>query len=45
MKMFSAFLALCVENPTVTVDSPHKEPVMWSFDIFDVEGLDKLFNK
>ena len=30
---FSALLALCVENPSVTVESTHKGSVMQSFDI------------
>ena len=40
--MRAALLALCEGIHQLPVDSPHKEPVMGSFDIcFDV-GLNKL---
>ena len=40
--MVSILLVLCEGNP---LDSPHKGPVMWSFDVsFDV-SLDKLLDK
>ena len=45
MGTLSALLALYEENPPVTMDSPHKVPVMRSFDVSFVVGINKLFNK
>ena len=33
------------ESTAYPVDSPHKGPVMWSFDVFYVVSLGKLLNK
>ena len=41
METFSALLAHCEENPTVTGGLPSQRLVTWSFDIF----LDLLLNK
>ena len=40
----SALLALCVGNPPDTSGFPHKGPVMRSFDMFFVVGLNNLLN-
>ena len=34
MEKCTELLALCAENPLVISDSPHKGPVIWSFDDF-----------
>ena len=39
MAMFSALLVLCL-----SVDSSHKEPVMWSFEVFFAGRLNKLLS-
>ena len=41
METFSALLALCAGNSTVTGEFPSERPVMWSFDVF----FDLRFNK
>ena len=30
--------------PNIMADSPHKGPVMWSFDVFFVLSLNKVLN-
>ena len=41
METFSAFLALCERNPSVTGVFPSQRPVTWSFDIFFELHLNK----
>ena len=38
-------LVLCEGNPLSPVDSPHKGPMIWSFDAFFVVSLNKMLNK
>ena len=44
MEVLSALLALCEGNPAL-LDSPHKGPVMQSFDVLFVSSLSNLFSK
>ena len=43
MERLGALLTLCEGNPHM--DSPHKVPVMQSFDVFFVASLNKVWNK
>ena len=42
MYIISTILALCEENP---VDSPHKDPALWSTEVLFVTNPDELLNK
>ena len=45
METFSALLALCEGNASVTGGFPSQRPVTWSFDIFFDLRLNKWFSK
>ena len=45
METFPALLALCAGNSPVPVNSPHKRPVTWSFDVFFDLCLNKRLSK
>ena len=45
MEAFSALLALCAGNSSVTGEFPSQMPVPWSFDVFFDLRLNKRFNK
>ena len=45
METFSALLALCAENSSVTGEFLTQRPVVWSFDVFFDLCLNKQLNK
>ena len=45
METFSALLAFCAGNSTVTGEFPAHRPVMWSFDVFFDLRLNKQLSK
>ena len=45
METFSALLALCVGNSTVTSKFPSQRPVTWSFDVFFDLHLNKQLSE
>ena len=45
METLVALLAICDKNPLVIDGSPHKRPIMWSFDDFFFAELYKELNK
>ena len=45
MKTYSALLALCEVIHWLPLDSPHKGPVMWSFDVFFVVNCKSCWAK
>ena len=45
METFSALLALCAGNSSVTGEFPAQRPVTWSFDVFFDQRLNKQLSK
>ena len=43
MERLSMLLALCEGIHQLLVDSPHKGPVMWNYDVFFDVNMNKLF--